>query len=73
MPAIVPLNPVVLSQNHAAPVELTYTMGVADLPEQRERLTNAILTRVGILFESRGTMPPKGWERAVASTLPRVF
>ena len=73
VPVIVPREPVELNEHVAAPVGLKYMMGSTDLPEMKERLTNAILTRVGILFESRGTLPPKGWERAVASTLPRVF
>lgn len=72
-PAVVPVEDVLLSDVVAYPVAVTYTTDVAASPDLTERLTNAVLTRVGILFESRGTMPPKGWERAWQTTMPRTM
>ena len=59
--------------NSAGPVILEYQTGISDHPDQAERIQTAVLTTVGILFESRGTLPPKGWDRAVQTLLPDVL
>ena len=72
-PAVIPLASLRGWEYAENPVSIEYATSIAESPELVERIQNSILMRVGILFESRGTVPAPGWERAWQSTLPRVF